>query len=230
MGTSLAATGLGHGADAPLVEETRLLPPLVLAGSRLVASSSPQGSPEFTPRKGSMWVLAHVVAVVEGAALNAEAVFEVTLAGLPMSPTDTVMFVKARRMRAPVAAVWPRDEQGKPKAPMTRRPVDWKGKPADLAALEAGLMGEVDLRQVAVLHTIDVRQSDATGLTVALKRASGLRPLLMELQAGQGPLPRELAAFAEQANGPWLWRHRYEAAMIGSGVALGGLALWRLRR
>lgn len=231
VGSTLAAAaaGLSRAADAPLTEATRLLPPLVMTGARLAPAGAPS-SAEFTPRKGSMWVLAHAVAVVEGAALTAEAVFEVTLAGLPMTPTDTVMFVKARRMRAPVAAVWPRDDEGRPKAPMTRRPIDWKGRPADLAALEAGLMGEVDLRQVAVLHPIDVRQSEATGLTVALKRSSGLRPLLVEWQAGQGPLPRELTAFAEQVNGPWLWRHRYEAALIGSGVALGGLALWRLQR
>lgn len=219
-----------HAAEAPLVEEPRLLKPTVLFSPRPGVAGSGEANAEFTPRKGTMWLLAHVVGLVEGSAINSGAVFEVFLNGLAMSPTDTVIFVRARRMRAPVAAVWPRDEAGKPRLPLTRQSVNWKQRTSELAALEAGLRGEVDLRQVAVLHSIDLREVDITHLSVTLKRSSGVRPLFVELQPGQGPLPRELAAFAEQVNGPWLWRHRYEAGMVGSGVALGALALWRLWR
>jgi hypothetical protein len=52
----------------------------------------------------------------------------------------------------------------------------------------------------------------------------------VEVHVGQGPVPRELHALADQANGPWWRRYHNEAAMLGSGVALGALAIWRLRR
>lgn len=220
----LAAGARAWGDDRTLVAETRLIDRFELGGSALRPGATGQ-SAEFLPRRegGPLWAALDMLARVDGSGRD-EMAFELSLLDVGLQPTDTVQIVKGSRMAWVDAATWPRDKQG--------RPMSQSGQvlaAADRDAIAAALQGG-QLRRVVVVRTLSYQNPQLTQLRLGLKRAEGVQPLRVEVHVGQGPVPPELRAQADQANGPWLLRYRNEAAMIGTGVALGALAIWRLRR
>lgn len=191
-----------------------------------------RSSKAFLPRAGAgpVWVLFHSLAVLEGAESTSQMIFDVGLLNMPVNLSLSVLGVRARWMRAPQAKQWPSDGDGGLLAPLSRRPLKDLLNTSDLALVTAGLMDGLALRQSVVIRQFPVGKPEETALHVSLKQADGLRPLLLDMEIGQGPVPREAEAFASRINGSWLTRHAYEVAFIGTGVAAGAALLWRLSR
>lgn len=235
-GASAAAALLAPPAQA-LVEEGRLIDRLVMAGREAFSPDRrgqmpSRSSKPFLPRAGGgpVWVMFHSLAVLEGPASTSQMVFDLGLLNLPVNISLSVMGVRARWMRTPQAKQWPRDGDGSLLAPLSRRPLKDLLNASDLALVTAGLMDGVALLQSVAIRQFPVDQPAETAFHVSLKQMDGLRPLLLDMEIGQGPVPREAEAFASRINGSWLVRHAYEAAFIGTGVAAGAALLWRLSR
>lgn len=220
-----------------LVEEGRLIDRMVMAGREAFTANARgqmpgRSSKAFLPRAGGgpVWVMFHSLAVLEGVESTSQMTFDVGLLNLPVNIGLAVLGVRARWMRAPEAKQWPRDGDGSLLAPLSRRPLKDLLNANDLALVTAGLMDGVALRQSVVIRQFPVDKPAETAVSVSLQRMDGLRPLLLDMEIGQGPVPREAEAFASRINGSWLARHAYEAAFIGTGVAAGAALLWRLSR
>lgn len=236
MGATAAGGLLAAPAQA-LVEEGRLIDRLVMAGREAFTPNARgqmpgRSSKAFLPRAGAgpVWVMFHSLAVLEGAESSSQMIFDVGLSNLPVNLSLSVLGVRARWMRAPQAKLWPRDGDGSLLAPLSRQPLKDLLNANDLALVTAGLMDGLALRQSVVIRQFPVDKPAETALQVSLKQMEGLRPLLLEMEVGQGPVPREADAFASRINGSWLARHAYEVAFIGTGVAAGAAVLWRLGR
>lgn len=222
---ALSVMAASQAADAPLRAQSRLIDRFELMGRRLQPGSGPVRSTEFLPRRdgGPLWVALDLLALpVDGG--RDEAVFELSLLDVPMDALDTVQIVKGSRMAGVDATRWPRDDQGRllSQSGLALPEVDGQ---ALQAALASGR-----LRRVVVLRTLSFKDPQLTRFGVGLTRSDGLQPVRLEAYVGQGAAPRELQHLADRANGPWWRRYGREAAMLGTGVALGGYALWRLRR
>lgn len=223
---AIAALPVAAGAaDAPLVEETRTIDAFSIVGRSLEPGAQAVRGIEFLPRRdaGPLWILLDIVALRDGSGRD-EMVFELSLLDMPMQPTDTVQIVKGSRMARPDAARWPRDERGNLTSP-SRGALPG----AEQDALAAGLAAD-QVRRVVVIREVAIQRPALTRFGLQVTRLQGLRPLRVEVQLGQGPVPREARAYADGVNGTGLKRYANEAAMIGSGVLLGALAIWRLRR
>lgn len=217
-----------RGADAPLIEQTRLIDSFSVTGRDLAPGQTGQtgrAGATFLPRRdgGPVWLLFDIVARREPQG-SGDLVFDNPLLNVSVPAAQSKVLVKERHMVKPRPEAWPRDAEGRLTTASGRRLGD-EAQAALAAALTAG-----QARRLVVIHRIDLGHPQETQPRVAVARQSGLQPLLVELQVGQGPVPRELQAFADGVNGPWLLRHVNETAMIGSGVLLGALAIWRLRR
>jgi hypothetical protein len=222
---ALALLPASQAADAPLRAESRLIDRFELAGRRLQPGSGPVRSVEFLPLRdgGPLWVALDLLALVGGGGRD-EMVFELSLMDIPMNGLDTVQIVKGSRMAAVDAKAWPRDDKGRLLSQSGLALPD-PDQSALSAALDSGR-----LRRVVVLRSLSFKDPQPTRFGVGLTRSDGLQPVRLEAYVGQGAAPRELQALADQANGPWWRRYSREVAMVGTGVALGGFALWRLRR
>jgi hypothetical protein len=222
---ALGLVAAGHADDAPLRAQSRQIDRFELAGRRLQPGSGPVRSVEFLPQRdgGPLWLALDLLAL-PGEGGRDEAVFELSLLDVPMQALDTVQIVKGSRMAAVDTARWPRDAKGQllSQSGLALADVD---RQALATALDSGR-----LRRVVMLRTLTFKDPQPTRLGVGLTRSDGLQPVRLEAYVGQGAAPRELQALADQANGPWWRRYSREAALLGTGVALGGLALWRLRR
>lgn len=225
LGAMAVLPAAAHAADAPLIEQTRTIDAYAVVGRSLQPGAPAVRSIEFLPRRGAgpLWAVLDIVALRQGSGRD-EMVFELSLLDVPMQPTDTVQIVKGSRMASPEAAGWPRDERGNLLSP-SRRPLSG----AEHDALAAGFAAD-QVRRAVVVRELSIQRPETTRFGLGVTRLDGLQPLRVEVQIGQGPVPREWRAWADQANGPWLKRYANEAAMIGSGVLLGALAMWRLRR
>lgn len=223
-GLALALGERSRADDRPLVAETRHIDRFELGVLALRPGASRQ-SFEFLPLRdgGPLWAVLDMVALVDGSGRD-EMVFELSLLDMPMQPTDTVQIVKGSRMARPDAARWPRDERGNLTSP-SRGALP----AAEHDALAAGLAAD-QVRRVVVIREVAIQRPALTRFGLQVTRLQGLRPLRVEVQLGQGPVPREARAYADGVNGTGLKRYANEAAMIGSGVLLGALAIWRLRR
>lgn len=224
LGLGLLALPVARASDPPLTAQTRLLDALSVDGRDLAPGRGGKSGTSFTPqREGSVWLMFDIVARRDPQG-RGELVLDTPLLNVPVPAGQSLVLLKDKQMVRPMAAHWPRDAEGKLRAP-SGRPLDADGQAALAAALDSG-----QARRLVVIHRIDLKRPQETQARVAVARQDGLVPLLVEVQVGQGPVPREHQAFADGVNGPWLQRHASEAAMIGSGVLVGALALWRLRR
>lgn len=223
-GLALALGERSRADDRPLVAETRHIDRFELGVLALRPGASRQ-SFEFLPLRdgGPLWAVLDMVALVDGSGRD-EMVFELALLDVPLQAMDTVQIVKGSRMAQVDATRWPRDDKGRP---MSQSGLALAAADGELfaAALRGGR-----LRRMVVVRTLSYKDPQPTALRLGLTRADGVQPLRVEVHVGQGPVPRELRALAEQANGSWLRRYRNEAAMWGTAAALGALAVWRLRR
>lgn len=221
----LAAGAFARADDRPLVAETRHIDRFELTGRALRPGITPRQSVEFLPRRdgGPLWVVLDMVAQVDGSGSD-EMVYELALLDVPVQVMDTVQIVKGSRMARVDPAIWPRDDKGQLLSQSGLMLAE-----ADRTTLTAALASG-QLRRVVVVRSLSYKDPQPTRLRVGLTRASGVQPWRVEVHVGQGAVPRELHALAEQANGSWLRRYRNEAAMLGAGVALGALVIWRLRR
>jgi hypothetical protein len=224
-----AALGLlalrpARAADAPLVQQTQLIDELwadtvdLAPGGRGVV-----GKPFVPRREGGLWLMFDIVARREPQG-RGELVLDSPLLNVMVPAGQAHVRVKDAQMARPLAEHWPRDDKGRLRAP-SGRPLDDRVQTALAAALAGG-----QARRLVVIHRVDLKRPEETQARVVVSRQDGLVPLLVEVQVGQGPVPREHRAFADGVNGPWLQRHAYEMAMIGSGVLVGALAIWRLRQ
>lgn len=170
-----------------------------------------------------MWAMLDMVALVDGSGRD-EMVFELALLGVPLAATDTVQIVKGSRMAPVEPSNWPVDDKGRPRS-QSGLALATKDAEKIASALSSG-----KLHRVVVIRTLSYKDPQPTALRLGLTRADGVRPLRVEVHVGQGPVPRELQALAQQANGSWWRRYRNELGMWGTAVALGALAMWRLRR
>lgn len=213
-------------ADVPLIQAPRSFDAYAIVGQSLQPGAATVRSLEFQPSRdgGPLWTMLDIVALREGGGDDDEMVFELSLLDVPMQVADSVLIVKGSAMVKPDGASWPRDDQGRLASP-SRRPLPGPEHDALANGLAAGRV-----RRLVVIREFDIRRPAPTRFGVGARRLQGLRPLRVELQLGQGPVPRELRAYANRVNGAWLKRHVGEAALIGSGVLLGALAIWRLRR
>jgi len=220
----LAGAALARADDAPLVAETRNIDRFEL-DSRALRPGASRQSVEFLPRRdgGPLWAVLDVLALADGSGRD-ELVLELALLDVPVQALDTVQIVKGSRMARVAPASWPRDDKGQVQY-QSGLALPAAERSAVVAALASG-----HLRRVVVVRTLSYKDPQPTQFRVGLTRADGVQPLRVEVHVGQGPVPRELHALADQANGPWWRRYHNEAAMLGSGVALGALAIWRLRR
>jgi hypothetical protein len=226
VGLGGLAAGAGVFADErPLVAETRLIDRFELTGRALRPGAPPRESVEFLPRRdgGPLWLVLDMVAQVDGSGSD-EMVYELALLDVPVQALDTVQIVKGSRMARVDPATWPRDDKGQ-----LQSQSGLALAAADRATLAAALASG-QLHRVVVVRSLSYKDPQPTQLRVGLTRASGVQPWRVEVYVGQGAVPRELHALAGQANGSWLRRYRHEAALLGTGVALGALAIWRLRR
>jgi hypothetical protein len=223
-GLPLAWAARAQADDRPLLAETRLIDRFELAGAALRPSANRQ-SVEFLPRRdaGPLWAVLDMLAVVDGSGRD-EMVFELALLDVPLAATDTVQIVKGSRMALVDASRWPRDDKGRPRS-QSGLALAAKDSESMASALSGGR-----LRRVVVVRTLTYKDPQPTSLRLGLRRADGIQPLRVEVHVGQGPVPRELQALAEQANGPWWRRYSREIAMWSAALGLGALAVWRLRR
>ena len=213
-----------RAADAPLVRQTELIDELWADAVDLAPGASGVVGKPFVPRReGALWLMFDIVARREPHG-RGELVLDNPLLNVTVPAGQAHVLVKDGQMVRPLAEHWPRDDKGQLRAP-SGRPLDRRVQAALASALTAG-----QARRLVVIHRVDLKRPDETQARVVVARQDGLVPLLVEVQVGQGPVPREHQAFADGVNGPWLQRHADEMAMIGSGVLLGALAIWRLRR
>lgn len=220
----LLAVPAAAAADAPLVRQTELIDELWADAVDLAPGGQGVVGKPFVPRReGALWLMFDIVARREPQG-RGELVLDTPLLNVAMSADQALVRVKDSQMVRPLAEHWPRDDKGQLRAP-SGRPLDARVQAALSAALTAG-----QARRLVVIHRVDLKRPEETQARVVVSRQDGLVPLLVEVQVGQGPVPREHQAFADGVNGPWLQRHAYEMAMIGSGVLVGALAIWRLRR
>jgi len=220
----LLALPAAAAADAPLVRQTELIDELWADAVDLAPGGPGVVGKPFVPRReGALWLMFDIVARREPQG-RGELVLDTPLLNVAMSADQALVRVKDSQLVRPLAEHWPRDDKGQLRAP-SGRPLDARVQAALSAALTAG-----QARRLVVIHRVDLKRPEETQARVVVSRQDGLVPLLVEVQVGQGPVPREHQAFADGVNGPWLQRHAYEMAMIGSGVLVGALAIWRLRR
>ena len=211
-------------ADAPPARQTELIDEL-WADAVDLAPGGPGvlGKPFVPRREGPLWLMFDIVARREPQG-RGELVLDNPLLDVSVPAGQAHVRVKDGRMVRPLAEHWPRDDKGRLLAP-SGRGLDRRVQAALFAALASGRA-----RRLVVIHRIDLERPEQTQARVVVSRQDGLVPLLVAVQVGQGPVPREYRAFADGVNGPWLQRHAYEMALIGSGVLAGALATWKLRR
>ncbi len=174
------------------------------------------------PGAGPVWAVVHVVARPESPSARGEALFSLGPTNTKMNPVDAAMALDSRRMRRPAA-----DWMAAGTTPMIGARVEGRLSDDDLAALE---VPESLLHAVEVFrYPMDTGGDGGAQFLLTLEEHRNLRPLFVEVMLGQGPLPRELAAFVRAANGPWYVRYRNEAAGLAVILLLGAFALWRLR-
>ena len=203
----------------------------VVDPAALEAGARPVKSEPFRaqPGMGSVWVMVYFVGALVDPSRKGETLFSVGLADVPMAPRDTVLGFESRHMRQPDRRLFAGDGVQGFATPVGGVAIRAGSGPAHERLAEA--MGRPGvLRHLAALKVYHVPPGAQTEAVAAVVQSSNMRPLMVEVVAGQGSVPREIEAFVESTNGSWLWRYRHETAALATLLAAGFLLLRRLWR
>ncbi len=234
-----------RAADRPVVDQTRRLGTLLWTGEAPAASTRTSAvaraaTAGTTPDArldglkvraggGPVWAMFHLVAVLDGASSRAEALFSAMPTDTPVRAGDDVLQFAARNMHERHPGLDPGASGDGFVTPLSgtrlRSRVSAQGFGERIEALRSARLVHGVMRR-----SYAIPGGESVSFSAGLLRASGMRPLWLDVVLAQGPSVREMDVFERAVNGAWWSRHTTELAILGTVAVGGGLALRALRR
>ena len=233
-GALLCGLVTSAGADAPLVDQTRILDKFTITDVKDFSKKSmPVKSKAFKSQAGAgpVWVLYYYVAALPDPSSSGETLFDVGVTDVKMNPADTVMLFASDQM-ASIDRSKPMKEPGETGyvTPVAALALKQRLPESDYAAYMKALRSDKAVRHLVASKSYDVPVGTETQVLVSTLRTTNMRPMSLEVVVGQGPMPRELQAFSKKTNGSWFVRHLNAMAALGALLLAGLYMLYRLRR